>query len=238
MKKLIYISILSIMVLFTSCFEDKDNWYSETSSYDGRYVVAQSSEESDDDTVIEDGNELMIYNSAADIENEIIIDFSIAGNPVKGKFNVSGTSANFSTSGTVVKNLSRTVLEDDDYSLTKEDGTSTNNHPSDLETPTVAGTEYTGIQIYARLSLEEGKVIPEGATTIGGNVSDSVYVKVTAYHDYLIIESYQLPEDEWDSPETPKFGWRVKDGSRTNADGKEEHWTLSGYRYTGLPEDI
>lgn len=225
------------MVLFTSCFEDTDNWYSETSSYDGRYVVAQSCEEySDDDTAIEDGEELMIYNSATDIENEIIIDFSLAGNPLKGKFNVSGTSASFSASGIVVENLSRTVLEDDDYYVT-ENGSPVG-YPSDLETPTEAGTEYTGMQIYARLSLEEGKVIPEGATTIGGNVSDSAYVKVTAYHDYLIIESYQLPEDEWDSPETPKFGWRVKDGSRTNADGQEEHWTLSGYRYTGFPEDM
>jgi hypothetical protein len=58
------------------------------------------------------------------------------------------------------------------------------------------------------------------------------------YFDYLVIESYETPQDTWSDPATPEYAWRIKEGSRVNADGWEEHWTLSGYRYTGLPEDL
>ncbi len=234
MKKISYISILFVMMLMASCFEESENWYTNTATFDGRYVVAQTCEEYDsDNTVIEDGDELMIYNSASNVENEIIIDCHIAGLPLKGKFNVTGGSADFSAADTV-DNIERTAFGSRDCQIISEGSFYA---ISAIGTPTGLGEEYDGIQYYARLSLTSGKVIPEGANTIGGNVSDSVYLSVIAYSDYFVVESFELPEDEWALPDTPEYDWRIKDGSRSNADGYEEHWGLSGYRYTGFPED-
>jgi hypothetical protein len=104
---------------------------------------------------------------------------------------------------------------------------------------TAAGQLNDGIQLYTRVTLEEGKIIPKGATTIGGNTSDSVYVKIILHSDLVQFESYTLPEDEWEDPQVPEYAWRLKPGSNTPAPAADwdEHWTLAGYRYTGFPED-
>jgi hypothetical protein len=224
------------MVGFTSCFEEIDNWYTNTESYDGRFVVSKTCEEySSDDTAIEDAEEVMIYNSAANVANEIIVDTHIAGFSIKGKFGVTGSSAEFKA-GEPVNNISRVeeVNDDDMYIIFGGNYY----YPSDLGDPEELGEEYDGVQLYARLSLEEGKITPKGATTIGGNQSDGVYLNITLYSDYFVVESYETPQDTWDDPTIPELAWRIKEGSRENADGWEEHWTLEGYRYTGLPEDI
>jgi hypothetical protein len=237
MRKLIYLlSISFVMVFFTSCFEEIDNWYSETAGYDGRFVVAATCEEySSDDTAIEDGHEVLIYNSAANIENEIWIDTHVAGFPVKGKFKVTGSSLEFKAEETADNGSRSAGISDDDFYIL-EDGIPVA-YPSDLGAPDGLGEEYDAVQLYARLSLEEGKIIPKGATTIGKNISDSVSLKTTMYFDFLVVESYQIPQEEWVEPETPEYDWRIKEGSRHNADGWEEHWTFTGYRYTGFPED-
>lgn len=233
MKKISYISILLVLVFMTSCFEEYENWQSATTSYDGRYVVAQTCQEYDgDNTTIEDGDEVMIYNSSASIENEVLVDCHIAGLPLRGKFNVSGSSATFSATE-VVDNIERSTLGSDTRIIYEGEMYAV----SAIGSPAGLGEEYDGIQFYSSLSLTEGKIITEGATTIGGNVSDSVYLSVVLYSDYFVVESYELPAEEWALPDTPEYDWRIKEGSRSNADGYEEHWTLSGYRYTGFPED-
>lgn len=236
MRKLAYIGISFIVLLFTSCMEEIDNWYTNTATFDGRFVVAATCEEySSDNTAIEDGEELMIYNSAANVADEIIVDTHVAGLPVKGKFKVTGDALEFKGTATV-ENLSRSAeLSDDDYLLIYN-----GNYykPSALGDPEGAGEEYEGLHLYCRMSLELGKIISKAATTIGGNVSDSVYVKTTMYVDQLTIESYQTDQNDWSDPNVPEYAWRVKAGSRANADGMEEHWTFGGYRYTGFPEDV
>ena len=248
MRKLIYLlSISSVMMLFTSCFEKIDNWYTNTSSYDGRFSVAVTCEEDEDyDRDIRDGYELWIYNSAANVEDEIIIDTQVAvyidedgeieeeGFPVRGKFKVTGNPLNFQGGSESVNLYSSSELNDDEYYLIIGGRFYS---PSDLEDDDV-GEEFDAIHLYARVSLEEGKITPLGATTIGGNKSDGVSLKITTYCDYLIVESYETPQDTWADPEEPEYAWRVKEGSRTNADGWEEHWTFDGYRYTGYPEDL
>lgn len=238
MRKLAYIGVSSLVLLFTSCMEEIDNWYTNTAAYDGRFVIAATCDEySSDNTTIEDGEELMMYNSAANIENQIIVDVHVAGFALKGKFDVTGDAREF-TATTPVDNISRAATyAGADLYLLSATGDFTSTHPSTLAAPTTAGVERAAIQLYARLSLELGKIMPDGATTIGGNVSDSVYVETTMYADYLTIESYQTPQAGWADSTIPEFAWRIKDGSRTNADGWEEHWTFSGYRYTGFFED-
>ncbi|MFV0267671.1 MAG: lipid-binding protein [Draconibacterium sp.] len=238
MRKLIYISIASLMVL-SSCFEEKDNWYSNTRAYDGRFVVAITCEEySDDNKTIKDGEEVLLYNSAANVENEIIIDTHVAGHALKGKFSLAGTPLEFSAEEVVVENISRSAeLSDNDFYVLNESGTPVA-RPSGLGTPDTADVEYPGVQLYSRLSLLGGNIRPDGATTIGGNTSDSIYVKVKTYCDFVTIESYLLPEEEWNKPDVPEYAWRLKENSRSNASGWEENWTFSGYRYTGFPEDL
>jgi hypothetical protein len=238
MKKTFYLLSVFAIVVFTSCMEEKDNWYTNTKDYDGRYSVATTCEEySDDDMAIEDGNELMIYNSAANVENQIIIDSHVAGFPIKGKFDVEGDISGFrATASTSNIASSASEVNDDEFYLVDDLGEPTA-YPSSLGVPDKTGLEHKGMQLYSRLSLNEGKITPNGATTIGGNTSDAVYLAITTYCEFLTIESYQTDEDDWAVPGVPEFDWRVKAGSRSNVDGWEEHWKFDGYRYTGYPED-
>ena len=249
MKKIKYCLALALVtVLFSSCLEEKDNWYTNTKEYDGRYSVAITCDEySDHDQTIKAGYELLIYNSAANVENQIIIDSKVAIDTehstyfaIKGKFDVEGNISGFkATKSTTNIAASVTDVNDDEFRLLNDDGTVSNYVPSDLDDPEVAGEEYEAIQFYARVSIDEGKITPKGATTIGGNVSDGVYLVITTYPEKLVIESYQLPESKWAVPGVAEFGWRVKAGSRTEVADSEliEHWKFEGYRYTGYPED-
>ena len=248
MKKIKYFLGIAFITMFvTSCFEEIDNWYTNTSSYDGRFSVAVTCEEDDSyNANIQSGLELWIYNSAANVANEIIVDTHVAvifnedgkledeGYAVKGKFKVNGDPAGFKGNEKVWNLSANTDLHDGEYYLI------IGGHyynPSDLEDSDV-GEEFDAIHLYARLSVEEGKISPKGATTIGGNKSDGLRMKITTYCDYLTVESYMTPSGSWVYPDVPEYAWRVKEGSRKNADGWEEHWTLDGYRYTGYPEDL
>ncbi|MCL1934135.1 MAG: hypothetical protein FWF53_10050 [Candidatus Azobacteroides sp.] len=239
MKKIVYLLCISApMMFFTSCFEKIDNWYTETSGLDGRYVVATTCEEySDDDTSIEDGNEVMIYNTAANVNDEIWIDTYVAGDSIKGKFKITGDASGFKGAAGDAQNVRvTTLLIDTDYGLAPF----TDAYAGYFRVPTAAGQLNDGLQLYTRITLVEGKIIPKGATTIGGNVSDSVYLKTIMHHDYVQFISYQLPEEEWEEEGVPEFGWQLKPGSNSpaDADGYDETWTLAGYRYTGFQEDF
>jgi len=224
-------------MVFTSCFEDKDNWYTETSTLDGRYVVATTCEEdADNNTSITDGVEAMIYNSAANVKDEIWIEMNLFGEPVKSKFKITGDASGFKGVDTQLENVNEIYYIDTDYGFAPF----RDEYKSYFRVPTSAGLINEGVMLYPRVTLIEGKVIPKGATTIGGNVSDSIYVKVAAYSDYVTFISYELSADKWEKPDVPEYGWKIKEGSNvpTNGDTDWDHtWTLSGYRYTGYPED-
>jgi hypothetical protein len=227
MKKVIYLtSIFFVVSLFYGCQQEIENWYSETSKFDGKYVVATTCEEyNDDNTSIEDGIELLVYNSASNVADEIWIDTQIAGVAVKTKVKISGNSDSFK--GTVE---TRNTTHKYYYVVSGKLATT-------LATPNSAGLTNIAYDLYNRITVEEGKIQPKGATTIGGNKSDSFFLKVVLHTDEVTFESYQLPEANWATPGVPSFAWRVKDGSRIPADDWDEHWTLDGYRYTGFPED-
>lgn len=237
MRNLGYIISAFICMALTSCLEEKDNWYTETAALDGRYVVAtKCAEYSSDDTPIEDGIEAMIYNSAANVKDEIWIESHVAGEAVKGKFKITGDASDFKGVAAEVVNVNTgSLLIDTDKGLFPF----TDAYADEFRIPTAAGQLNDGVQLYTRVTLVEGKVIPKGATTIGGNVSDSVYIKMVMHHDYIQFISYLLPDEEWEDPDVPEYGWQKKEGSNTPADidGWDETWTLSGYRYTGYPED-
>ena len=234
MKKIIFLCV-SVSMMLTSCFKEIDNWYTNTSGYDGRYSIAVTCEEDPNmNLAIEDGENLMIFNSAANVADEIIISTHLDDEPVKGKFKISGSPADFKGAAKVLNiGLGTAITTANLYYGLNANGALTA-PPSG--NPGSAGLERNGYQFYAQLSLDKGQITPLGKTTIGGNKSDGVLIKVTLYNDYLVYESYQTPPP-WANDNVPEFAWRVKAGSRRNDDGEELHFTLDGYRYTGFPED-
>lgn len=237
MKKIIYLFAASLMITgFSSCFEEVDSWNSETYDYDGRYVVATTCETYDDDnTTIEDGAELLIYNTASNVANEVWVETTIAGEHIKGKFKLNGNPSSFTSDQEVENTASSTLLIDTDYGLAPF----TSAYTQYFRVPTAAGQENDGVQLYTRMVLKKGSIVPKGATTIGGNKSDSVNLQVVMYHDFVTFVSYELPQEEWDNPSVPEYAWKLKSGSNTPAtDDWDEPWTLEGYRFTGYPEDL
>ncbi|MDR0415083.1 MAG: hypothetical protein LBH84_06675 [Prevotellaceae bacterium] len=237
MRKLIYITCILAAAVFTSCQKEMSNWYSETFDYSGRFVVATTCDEyEDDNTTIEDGVEVLIYNTAANVGNEIWLDFSAAASPQKGKFKVTGTPAESLCTETAENISSHSYYIDTDYGLAPFDPS----YAGYFRVPTAPGEANDGIQLYTFITLDTLKILPGAATSIGGNVVDSIYIKVTLHHDYMEFESREKPVDEWDDPAIPEYEWVVKPNSNTPADADDwdEHWTLAGYRYTGYPEDM
>lgn len=223
-------------MFFSSCDNDIENWYSATFDYSGRFVVATACEEYDsDNTAIEDGLEVLIYNTAANVADEIWLDFHIAGLPQKGKIKLNGTSQEASGTATVENISSSEYYIDTDYGLAPFDP----GYEGYFRVPESAGELNEGIQLYTRMTLESLKILPKAATTIGGNTADSVYIKVKLHHDYMQFESYQTDPETWADPDVSEYAWAIKPGTNTPADADEwdENWTLAGYRYTGYPED-
>jgi hypothetical protein len=223
-------------MFFTSCDNDIENWYSATFDYSGRFVVATTCEEYEsDNTVIEEGLEVMIYNTAANVSDEIWLDFEVAGLPQKGKIKLSGTAQEASGTATVENISSSDYLIDTEYGLAPF----SSGYESYFRVPEKAGELNDGIKLYTRMTLESLKITPKAATTIGGNTADGIYVKVILHHDYIQFESYRTDPETWDDPDVPEYAWAVKPGTNTPADADDwdETWTLTGYRYTGYPED-
>lgn len=232
MKKIIYlISILLVtMTLFTSCFKEIDNWYTETAAYDGRYVVSTTCEEySSDDVPLSAGMEMLVYNSADNVANKFWIELSIAGLPIKAKLNVNGDATNFNMDSNI-----DLYYDSDIVYVLDDDGNPVTYFPP---IATATGEIIDCLELYTRISIEKGGIIKKGATTPGGNASDSIYMNTIIYSDMFQAESYETPSDTWEDPGIPEYDWKIIDTSIANADGWEEHWTISGYRYTGYPED-
>ena len=237
-KKLLYLSIIvaCLVVTVTSCTKELENWYSATSNYDGRFVVSVVCQEnSAKSAIIEDGNEIYIYNTAANTANEIWIDDVFGAVPLKSKFQLDGTSGNFSGKETVDNVKSKLYIFNEDEGEYVE-FVATNK--SDFPVATAVGQECNGIQEYVRATLTEGKIVPGGATSVGGNASDGILLKFTLSTDNIKFVSFEIPEDDWEESDVPEYGWTVKAGSNSPDASKYEHWTLEGYRYTGYPEDI
>ncbi|MDR1022273.1 MAG: hypothetical protein LBL94_03230 [Prevotellaceae bacterium] len=239
MRKFTYALSIFACAALASCDNELDNWYSETFSYSGRFAVATACAEYDsDNTAVADGLEVLIYNTADNVADEIWIDFSVAGAPQKGKFKVTGAPAE-ALCAQVAENISSsTYYIDTDYGLAPFDPS----YADYFRVPAAAGEPNDGAQLYTRITLGVLKILPGAATSIGGNVVDSIYLTVTLHHAYMKFESVQTDSEGWADPAVPEFEWLPKLGTNEpvpadDEDFPDEHWTISGYRYTGYPED-
>jgi len=236
-KTILYLGIVAYLAIAaTSCNEKLDNWYSATRSYDGRFVVAATCQEHPSkNAIIEKGNEIYLYNTAANVANEIWLEDVTSKFPLKSKFKLNGTPDGFSGAETADNIKSNSFIYNStsgEYILFDK------SNKADFPVATAVGQIATGYQEYIRATLVEGKILPKAATTPGGNVSDSVYIKLTLITDNVKFISSLVPESDWAKPGVPEYAWTQQAGSNSVDASKDEHWTLAGYRYTGYPEDM
>ncbi|GHT24550.1 hypothetical protein AGMMS4957_17760 [Bacteroidia bacterium] len=236
MKKIILFAVACTAFIFTSCDNELDNWNSATYEYAGRFVVAATCQEfPGKSAIIEKGNEIYLYNTASNITNEIWLDDVSGKFPLKSKFSLTGNASGFSAAAAGENVNSRVFIYNATYG---EYILFSPSNADDFPVATAAGQTNDGIQEYTRATLQEGKIQPKAATSIGGNVTDGIYLKLTLHTDKVQFQSYLLPAADWETPGVAEYGWELVPNSKTVDVSKDEHWTIAGYRYTGYPEDL
>jgi hypothetical protein len=237
MKNIAYYSgiFASAALLFASCQQEEvDVWNSATHEYDGRYVVGSACTEFPaKSSAILNGNEIYLYNTAANIATELWVEDVSSKFPLKGKLSLSGGVTGFSAPETENANSTVYIYNGSKYVLF------ISANADEFPVATAAGQKVDGKQEYARLVVEEGKILSKAATTIGGNKADSIFLKFTLRSNSIELESYQTNSALWADPGTPEYAWQRKESTApTYNSAWDEHWIVSGYRYTGYPEDM
>jgi hypothetical protein len=235
-RAVLYLGIaVGAFFTFASCDNELKNWNSATYEYDGRYVVASvCREKPSKNAIIEKGNEIYLYNTATNAANEIWLEDVSGKFPLKCRLQLNGNAAGFSGTATVENTRSGYFIYSAEAGAYVEFIAA---NAGDFPVAEAAGRSCDGVQEYVRITLEEGKIQPASATTVGGNISDGIYLAFTLHTDNVKFVSYELPAEEWSEPDKPEYGWQLVPGSNVADPGKDEHWTLTGYRYTGYPED-
>lgn len=220
MRKIsIFLGVIFSCLLFSSCHEEVENWDSAVLDYSGRYVVVRLLDE-DGQTINDyDGTEIQLYNSAANLANEMWIDDFQAIFPLKTKINFSGTIADFASLETDFNKL-----PDNQYAFSEPSAAPT----ADGQTETISGR-------YLRAALLEGKITPDGFTTKGGNITSAIRIKVKLYVGNITFTSYTKPETEWANPTIPEYAWKQSGMEHTS--DKDKTYIIEGYLYTGYSED-
>ncbi|WP_044264804.1 lipid-binding protein [Bacteroides timonensis] len=212
--------VFASALFLISCQEDVEVWDSETLEYSGRYVVKLMDESMTTTYHDYDKSELSIYNTSANVPNEMWIDNTIPGMfYLKSKFFFTGNPVSFRSANTEFDKL-------------------TDNLPSveaPANEPTAEGQTIEEKRDYLRAFVEDGKIIPKAVTTKGGNIADSLYLKLKLYSGTATFKSQPKPENEWKNPTIPEYSWKLS--SLTHDASKDEVIIIGGYAYTGFPED-
>lgn len=221
MKKVILsISILLSAISFSSCNEELSLWQSSTSEYAGRYVVRVLSEDMTKTYLDYDGSEFYVYNTAEDQSNKLWIEDVSHFFPLKCQYSIVGDAGTFKSATTDFAKL--------------YDNTLAISIPTDT-IPKAEGITYSTSRDYVRSAVLDAKLISKGATTKGGNKSDSIYMKIALYSGSASFVSYKLPESKWADPKVPQYSWKFSSVSYDST--KDEIYVVTGYRYTGFSED-
>ncbi len=228
MKKTVILSAIlcASTSLFISCQKEIEIWDSATLDYSGRYVIKITNEKKE---LVHnyDGSEIHIYNTANNIENELWIDDTKQLIPLKSKFSFSGTPGAFASSSqdfnALTNNLRAIVVPP------------FNRAESSVAEPTKEGETISLDRPYLRATLLEGKIIPKVVKTKGGNIADSLYLKIKLFSGKATFKSVIKAKDEWKDPNIAEYKW-VFDSVSYDA-GKDETFVISGHSYTGFNED-
>jgi len=219
-KNIIYIAVLIMTLSMSSCKEDVEVWDSNTLGYSGTFFYQLYSEDNQDLYVDFDHDvQLMIYNTSANVENEIWIDDHDEVFGLKSKFSLQGNSESFSSVSTNFTDL--------------ENNISAIEAPS--TDPTTLNEEVTVDRDYIRTFIVDGKILPSASTTVSGNPVDSIYIKLTLLSGTVSFKSYSVPVEKRDDPEVEQFEWKYESATYDNT--LDETYVISGHRKTGFAED-
>lgn len=215
-----FIGILFASVLcLTSCEQEVEVWDSETLDYSGRYVIKLMNEDMSKVIHDYDGSELMIYNTATNVPNEMWLEDMSQLIPLKSKFFFSGTPDSFKSTHTEFDKLTDNLLT---ISLPKT-------------APTAEGQTKEEERKHLRSFVIDGKITPQSVTTKGGNKADGILIKVKLYSGSATFKSLKKAEKEWANPTVPEYKWAPSAISHDAT--KDEVIVITGYRYTGFSED-
>lgn len=204
----------------SSCNEDIEIWDSNTLDYSGTYFWELYNEDMTSNLVAYDHDvQLLIYNTAENISNEVWMEDTDGIFPFKSKFSLEGTSSAFESKSTTFADLDNNVL-----AIT---------NPSTK--PTALGQEVIEDRDYIRNTILEGKILPDAATTVSGNPVDSLYIKIKLYSGTVKFTSKAVPVELRADPEVEEFAWEYN--SVTYDNSKDETYVISGHRKTGFAAD-
>jgi len=229
MKKiLLYVAFAMAVSSLSSCKEDLEIWDSATLDYSGRFMYQL--QDSSGATVYVDyaaKNEIRIFNTAANLPNEVWIDDIAKKFPFKCKFNLTGNSESFKS-----KSLNFADLNDNTITTVKDYGFT-------LPTvkPLAANETVTEPRGYLRCAVTEGKIIRNAATTLGGNKADSIFIRVRLYSGSVTFVSYSIPVAQRVNPNIEEFAWKFSTMNYDPVAYPDEYYVISGHRFTGLIED-
>lgn len=218
------IMVFASILVFGSCQQDVEVWDSETLDYSGRYIVKLANEDMSTIYHDYDGSELRIYNTSSNLANQIWMEDLSKLIPLKCKFEFQGTPASFVSTNTEFDKLTNNL---NSISLPQA--------KENVSEPTAEGQTAEVDRDYLRATVIEGKIIPKAVTTKGGNIADSLYLKVKLYSGKAIFKSIRKAEKEWKDPTKPEFTWVFS--SVTYDATKDEVLVIGGYSYTGFEED-
>ena len=203
-----------------ACDDDIEIWDSATLDYSGTYV---NQVQLADGTVISDYNDsrkIDLYNTEANKANELWLSDHGSYLEITSKLFLTGDASGFASKS----------LNYDDLPI---------NHamvsvPSTK--PTAAGVTTVKNIWGAKTGLVEGKILPKAATTISGNVADSIFMKVVFLYGDVTFNSQEVPEANRANPDIVEFEW-IFVSSVYDATSEDEIYLYSGHRYTGFSED-
>ncbi|WP_010136242.1 lipid-binding protein [Ochrovirga pacifica] len=214
-------SIIATLTL-TSCNEDVDVWDSETLEYSGTFFWELYNEDMSTKYYSYDHDrQLLIYNTAENMEGKVWIDDTHHDIPLKSKFTFSGDSESFMSTTSDFDSLDNNVL------ATEVPSTA----------PTAAGQEIVEPRDYIRSTVLEGKILPNAATTTSGNPVDSIYIKIKLLSGTVKFTSYEVPEALRANPEIPEYAWEYDSATYDPSNTADETLIISGHRKTGFAED-
>ena len=228
MKKLYILSIIGCLT-FTACDQDLDIWDSETLEYSGRFLYELYDENMSEQYFdYSYGYEIRIYNTSDNKINEIWIDDYYLNDSLllKSKFFLDGDAGSFKS-----KSSEFSELTNNEVTISPE----SNPEGQPEGNPESAEDRIEGIpQKYIHCYINEGKIIPKGATTIGGNQADSIFIKLTLCSGTASFKSVFIPEENRTDPNIA-YKWEID--VITHDPAKDVTRIISGHRYTGYPED-
>ena len=175
--------IFASCLLLSSCQQDIEVWDSETFGYDGRYVIKLMNEDMSTVTHEYDGSELQLYNTAANQPNELWMEDMKHLIPLKSKFAFTGTPNSFKSSETDFNKLTNNSL------AVTAPGT------DEAAAPTAENQTAEVPRDDLRATVLDGKILVKAVTTKGGNVADSLYLKVKLYGGLAVFKSKLKPKN-------------------------------------------